>query len=432
MSSLKQLYSDKLRTTDEAVKLVRDGDYIVVASGVSEPPAFLNALSEHRREFHGVKVCQVIPRTPVAYFDPETTENILHMAYFLSPVNRKGVQEGWSDYFPNNFGEIPRMIRDGYLKCDVATSIASPMDEDGYFSISLGPSYTMAAIETARTVILEVNPNVPYAYGNCKVHVRNVTAIVEDSTPVVETGLPQILPVHEAIGQLVAEQIPDGATIQLGYGGIPDAVVSQIKDKKDLGIHTEVFGEGLLRLVEDGIVTNRKKTFMPGKIVATFVAGTRKLYDFMDHNPNLEMHPVDFTNEPHLTGQNDNLMAINAALQIDLLGQCCSESIGTVPFSGTGGQADFVRAANRSRGGKAFIVLPSTAKNGKLSRIVPTLTPGSSVSLSKNDVNYIVTEYGVAQLRGKSAKQRAQELIAIAHPDFREELEEAARKMNVM
>ena len=432
MSSIQQLYREKLCTADEAVKLVQDGDYIVVASGVSEPPAFLTALSAHRREFHGVRVCQVIPRTPVAYFDPETAQNVCHMAYFIAPANRKGVQEGWSDYFPNNFGEIPRMIRDGYMKCDVATSIASPMDEDGYFSISLGPSYTMAAIETARTVILEVNPNVPYAYGNCRVHIRNVTAILEDDKPVTESGLPQILPVHEAIGQLVAEQIPDGATIQLGYGGIPDAVVSQITNKKDLGIHTEVFGDGLLRLVEDGTVTNRKKTFMPGKIVATFVAGTRKLYDFMDRNPNLEMHPVDFTNDPALTGQNDNLMAINATLQIDLLGQCCSESIGTVPFSGTGGQADFVRAANRSRGGKAFIVLPSTAKSGTLSRITPILTPGSSVSLSKNDVNYVVTEFGVAQLRGKSAKQRAQELIAIAHPDFRAELKESAKKMNLL
>jgi acyl-CoA hydrolase len=229
----------------------------------------------------------------------------------------------------------------------------------------------------------------------------------------------------------VADMIDDGATLQIGYGGIPDAVVMQLSAKRDLGIHTEMLGDGILTLVECGAVTNRRKNFMPGKMVATFALGSQRLYKFMHQNPMLEMHPSDFTNDPYLAGRNDNLMSINASLQIDLLGQCGSESIAHLPYSGTGGQVDFVRAANRSNGGKSFIVLPSTAKDDTISRIVPVLAPGTHATTSKNDVNYVVTEYGVAQLRGKSAKQRAQELIAIAHPDFRAELRAQANKMSV-
>ncbi len=432
MLSIKELYRKKLRPAEEAIRLIKRGDTIVVASGVGEPPVLLTALSEHRREFLDVKVCQIIPRKAVGYFDPETVGHICHMAYFISHTSRAGVQQGWIDYLPNNLSEIPRMIRDGYMASDIVLSLASPMDENGYIAISLGTSYTMAAIEKARSVILEVNPNVPYTYGDCLVHISKVTAIVEGDTQVTEIGLPKITPVHEAIGQFVAEQIPDGSTIQLGYGGIPDAVVSQLMHKHDLGIHTEFLGDGLLALVEGGVATNRKKNYLPGKIIATFAGGSRRLYDFMDHNPNLEMHPADFTNDPYLAGQNDNLMAINAAIQVDFLGQCCSETIGSVPYSGTGGQVDFVRAANRSKGGKAFIVLPSTAKDGKLSRIAPVLAKGSVVTTSKNEVNYVVTEYGIAQLRGKSAKQRAREMIAIAHPDFRGELTETAKQMNLL
>jgi len=255
---------------------------------------------------------------------------------------------------------------------------------------------------------------------------------VESSEPVLEVGLPKIGPVQEAIGKYVADLIEDGSTLQIGYGGIPDAVVMQLTAKHDLGIHTEMIGDGILTLVECGAVNNRRKNYLPGKMVATFALGSRKLYRFMDRNPGLEIHPVDYTNDPALAGLNDNLVAINATLQIDLLGQCGSESLGPAPYSGTGGQTDFVRAANRSRGGKAFIVLPSTAKGDAISRVVPALTPGTHVSTSKNDINYVVTEYGVAQLRGKSAKQRARELIAIAHPHFRGELMEQARLMKIL
>ncbi len=259
-----------------------------------------------------------------------------------------------------------------------------------------------------------------------------MTALVESSEPLLEVGLPKIGAVQEAIGKYVAELIPDGATLQIGYGGIPDAVVMQLTDKHDLGIHTEMVGDGIMTLVEAGVVTNRRKNQHRGKMLATFALGSKKLYQFMHRNPALEMHPLNFTNDPFLAGMNDNLISVNATMQVDLIGQCGSESLGFTPYSGTGGQSDFVRAANRSNGGKPFMVLPSTAKDNTISRIVPTLSTGTHVTTSKNDVNYVVTEFGVAQLRGKSAKQRAAALIAIAHPDFRPELHEAARKMNLL
>ena len=432
MANAKELYQEKLCTAIEAIKLVQDGDLLVVPTGVGEPPALLTALSEHRREYHDVKVFQILPLRKFGYIDPETVDHVRHVSFFFGGATRAGGQQGWIDYTPSYFSEMPRMFEDGLLGVDTVFTIASPMDEYGYFSISLGTDYTMAAIKKARTVVVEVNPNVPFANGNCLVHISQVSAIVEDSTPLTEVGLPKIGPVQEAIGKYVADFIEDGSTVQIGFGGIPDAVVMQLTHKHDLGIHTEMFGDGILSLIECGAVTNRHKNYLPGKVVATFALGTKRLYDFMNRNPQLEMHPVDFTNDPFLAGQNDNLVTINASVQVDFLGQCCSESMGSTPYSGTGGQTDFVRAANRSKGGKSFIVLPATAKDGKVSRITPTLTPGSAISTSKNDVNYVVTEYGVAQLRGKSAKQRAQALIAIAHPDFRDELTEAAKKMNLM
>ncbi|MGZ5202592.1 MAG: acetyl-CoA hydrolase/transferase family protein, partial [Telluria sp.] len=283
----------------------------------------------------------------------------------------------------------------------------------------------------ARAVVLEVNPHVPFTHGQCHVHVSQVSALVENEDPILEVGLPTIGPVQEAIGKHVADMIEDGSTLQIGYGGIPDAVVMQLTAKRDLGVHTEMIGDGILKLVESGSINNRCKTLMPGKMIATFALGSRKLYEFMHQNPMLEMHPSSFTNDPYIAGQNDKLVSINASLQVDLLGQCGSESIGHLPYSGTGGQADFVRAANRSRGGKSFIVLPSTARGGTVSRIAPMLSAGTHVTTSKNDVNYVVTEYGVAQLRGKSAKERARALIAIAHPDFRAWLREEADRLCV-
>lgn len=430
--SVKSQYQSKLVSAADAIDQIKDGDFIIIPTGVGEPPALLTALSEQRRRFRDVKLGQILAVRKYGYFDPETVDHVRHVAFFYGAASRAGGQAGWVDFIPSYFSEMPSQIERGQIPADVVLSMASPMDQHGYFSLSLGADYTMAAVARARAVVLEVNPNVPYANGNCHVHISQVTALIESSDPVMEVGLPKIGPVQQAIGKYVADMIDDGSTLQIGYGGIPDAVVMQLSAKHDLGIHTEMIGDGILSLIESGAVTNRKKNYLPGKMVATFALGSRKLYQFMDRNPALEIHPADFTNDPYLAGKNDNLVAINATLQIDLLGQCGSESLGHLPYSGTGGQSDFVRGANRSRGGKAFIVLPSTAKDDSITRIVPVLSPGTHVSTSKNDINYVVTEFGVAQLRGKSAKQRAQELISIAHPDFRAELAESARKLNLL
>lgn len=430
--SVKSQYQSKLVSAADAIDQIKDGDFIIIPTGVGEPPALLTALSEQRRRFRDVKLGQILAVRKYGYFDPETADHVRHVAFFYGAASRAGGQAGWVDFIPSYFSEMPSQIERGQIPADVVLSMASPMDQHGYFSLSLGADYTMAALARARAVVLEVNPNVPYANGNCHVHISQVTALIESSEPVMEVGLPKIGPVQQAIGKYVADMIEDGSTLQIGYGGIPDAVVMQLSAKHDLGIHTEMIGDGILSLIESGAVTNRKKNYLPGKMVATFALGSRKLYQFMDRNPALEIHPVDFTNDPYLAGKNDKLVAINATLQIDLLGQCGSESLGHRPYSGTGGQSDFVRGANRSRGGKAFIVLPSTAKDDSITRIVPVLSPGTHVSTSKNDINYVVTEFGVAQLRGKSAKQRAQELISIAHPDFRAELAESARKLNLL
>lgn len=431
MQTAAQQYEEKRRSAEQALDLLRDGDMIIVPTGAGEPPALLGALSAQRRRFHDIRVAQILAMRKFAYFDEETAAHVRHAALFFGGASRAGGQGGWCDFIPNYFSEIPAMIERGQMPADVVVSLASPMNAQGYFALSLGADYTMAAVAKARAVVLEVNPNVPFAHGQCHVHISQVSALVEDDAAILEVGLPNIGPVQEAIGAYVAEMIDDGSTLQIGYGGIPDAVVMQLTAKRDLGVHTEMLGDGILKLVECGAVNNSRKTFLPGKMVATFALGSRRLYQFMHQNPMIEMHPSNTTNDPWLAGQNDKLMAINASLQVDLLGQCGSESIGHLPYSGTGGQADFVRAANRSRGGKAFIVLPSTARNDTISRIVPTLSPGTHVTTSKNDVNYVVTEYGVAQLRGKSAKQRADALIAIAHPDFRTALREAANKLCV-
>lgn len=422
-------YASKRCSPEQALELLKDGDTVIVPTGAGEPPALLHALSARRTAFRDIKVAQILAMRKYGYFDCDTVDHVRHVALFFGGASRAAGQAGWADFIPAYFSELPGLIQRGLVPADVVFSLASPMDEHGNFALSLAADYTMAAIRKARVVVLEVNPNVPVAHGDCIVHLSQVTALVESDEAVIEVGLPAIGAVQEAIGKQVADMIEDGSTLQIGYGGIPDAVVQQLTSKRDLGVHTEMIGDGILKLVECGAVNNSRKTFMPGKMVATFALGSRRLYDFMHRNPVLEMHPVSFTNDPYLAGQNDKLVAINASLQVDLLGQCGSESLAHLPYSGTGGQVDFVRAANRSNGGKAFIVLPSTAKEGAISRIVPTLTPGTHVTTGKNDVNYVVTEHGVAQLRGKSARQRAEALIGIAHPDFRAELREAAKRI---
>jgi acyl-CoA hydrolase len=430
--SAQAMYLQRRRDAYDAVAEVRDGETVVVPIGVGEPPALLHALSERRRDFRDVTVFQLLPLARAEYFDPDTTQHVRHSSAFLGAASRPGAGEGWIDYCPAHFSELPGLFRRGLLPCDVVFARASAMDEHGYFALGLSADYTMAAIERARAIVLEVNPQVPFTFGDCHVHVSQVAAVVESDDPLFELPTPPIGPVEAAIGRYVAEMIPDGATLQIGIGAIPDAVVQQLAGKNDLGVHTEMFGDGILTLLEAGVITNQRKNVHHGKMLATFALGSRRLYAFMHRNPALEMYPVDVTNDPMLAGQNDNLHSINGTLQVDLIGQCGSESLGFRPYSGTGGQVDFVRASNRSDGGRAFIVVPSTAKGGTVSRIAPTLAPGTHVTTGKNDVNYVVTEYGVAQLRGRTARERARALIDIAHPDFRDELTDAAAQMRLL
>jgi acyl-CoA hydrolase len=416
----------------DAAGLVRDGDTVVVPTGVGEPPALLHALSARRHELRDVAVSQILPLRKFAYLDPDTRANVRHDAYFFGGANRAGGQAGWVDYVPAYFSELPMLIERGLSPADVVVSLASPMDEHGYFSLSLAPDYTMAAIRRARVVLLEVNPNVPFANGDCLVHISQVAGLVESDEELFEVGLPEIGPVQQAIGKYVAELIDDGSTLQIGYGGIPDAVVMQLQHKRDLGIHTEMLGDGILSLIESGAVTNRRRPSCRagrsppsrsarGACTAACTA-TRASRCTRWSSPTTPTWPA----------RNDKLCAINATMQIDLIGQCGSESLGHLPYSGTGGQADFVRAANRSEGRQGLHRAALHGQERHLSRIVPTLSPGTHVTTSKNDINYVVTEYGVAQLRGKTARQRAEALIGIAHPDFRGELRDAARKMNLL
>ena len=337
----------------------------------------------------------------------------------------------WADFTPNYFHEIPRLIREVWPS-DAAGAIVSPMDEHGFFSLGLGVDYTWEALHKAKKVIFEVNQDAPRCHGNCQVHISNVSHVYESNDPLLELPVIPLSEVDKAIGGYVAEQINDGSTLQIGFGGVPNAVCKALENKKDLGIHTEMITEGIMELAECGAVNCSRKNYNHGKMIGTFAWGSKRLYEFMHNNPMLQMHPVDYTNEPYNVGQNDNMVAINSTIEIDLLGQCCSESMGPKQWSGTGGQVDFFRGVNISKGGKGFVTMPSTAKKGAVSRIVPTLEPGAVVTTNKNDVDHVVTEYGIAKIRGQNARQRALGLIRICHPDFRDELKTAAQKMKVI
>jgi len=430
--SPQSLLAQKRMNAYDAVKLVKDGETVVLPCGAGEPPLLLRTISEHRREFKNVSIAQLLQFLPFDYIDASTVDNIRHVAYMLGECTRAGAQAGWVDILPCHFSELPRMLRRGDLPVDVVLSIASPMDEEGYFHLSMAPDYTLAAIERAHTVVLESSSQCPTTYGDCRVHISQVTAVVESDSPMPRLPSPPMGEVERTIGQYVADLVPDGATLQIGWGGIPNAVMADLMHKKDLGIHSEMIGDSILPLIEAGVINGSRKTIDRGKIIGTFAAGSPALYKFIDRNPMVEMHPCDYVNMPYVAGQNDNLISINASLQVDLLGQCGSESLGARPFSGSGGQFDFVRAANISNGGKAIIVLPATAKGGTQSRIYSTLPAGTHVTTLKNDVGYIVSEFGVAKLRGKTLRERALAMISIAHPDFRDELKHQAKTLNLI
>jgi 4-hydroxybutyrate CoA-transferase len=422
-----ELYRRKLTTAQEAVSLIQSDSHVYLGGGAGVPQVLERAMVARADELHNVQVISVLTFAGAEYLAPEYASSFRHRGLFLGENAREAVGAGRADFTPIFLSEIPRLFRDGTLPLDMALIQVSPPDEHGFCSFGCEVGCTKPAAQSARTVIAEVNARMPRVLGDSFIHVSKLDKIVETDYPPPEASQGGFTETHERIGALIAEMIPDGATLQLGIGSIPDAVLFHLKDKRDLGIHSELFSDGVIDLVERGVITNEKKTLHPGKIIAGFLFGSQPLYEFVHDNALIELHPTDYVNDPFIIAQNDCMIAINSALEVDLTGQVCADSIGPRFYSGIGGQVDFVRGAARARGGKPIIALPATAKGDELSRIVPQLKPGAGVVTSRGDVHYVVTEFGVASLHGKNIRERACELIKIAHPKFREGLERYAR-----
>jgi len=417
-------YRQKLQTADEALRVLRSGMRVYIQPGNAEPETLAEALLKRGPFVHDVEVVHMMTLGRAGYVAPEMAGHFRHNAMFIGSNVRDAINDGRADYTPIYLSEIEELFETGAMPIDVALIQVSPPDSHGFCSFGVSIDTTLSAAKYAHFVIAQVNDQMPRTYGDSFIHISQISAIVESSRPLCELPRTKITELHVAIGRNVAGLIDDGAVIQTGIGGIPDAVLRFLMDRKDLGIHSELVTDGVIPLIESGVITGERKNFKPRKIILGFVLGTRKLFDFVDNNPEFEFHPTAYVNDPLLIARNDNMVAINSALQIDLTGQVCSDSIGTQFYSGIGGQVDFIKGASHSKGGKPIIALPSTAKNGTVSRIVPTLDPGAGVVTSRGLIRYVVTEYGVAYLHGKTIRERAKAMIEIAHPSFRDELYE--------
>ena len=416
-------YKSKLVTAEDAVKYIPSNSRVVMGHAVAEPFKLVEAMVKNKESYENVEIVHMVAMGKGEYTQSDMDGHFRHNALFVGGSTREAVGEGRADYTPCFFSEVPKLFKEGYMDVDVALVHLSRPDDKGFCSYGVSVDYTKPAAEAARIVIAEINDKMPRTLGESFIHVSDIDLIVETSYDLAELKPPNIGEIEKLIGENCAKLIDDGDTLQLGIGAIPDAVLMFLKDKKDLGIHTEMFSDGVVDLVEAGVVNNKKKTLHKDKMIVTFLMGTRKLYDFVDNNENVEFYPVDYVNDPKIIMQNDHMVSINSCIQVDLMGQVVSESIGLKQFSGVGGQVDYVRGASMANGGKSIIAMPSTASRGKVSRIVPFITEGSAVTTSRNDVHYIVTEYGIANLKGKTLRDRAKALIAIAHPDFRDELQ---------
>lgn len=429
----KDKYKEKMADAAAAVACIQPGRRVFIGSGAGEPIDLVEALAGHRG-LTDTEVIHILTLGVAPYTEERLGGNFRHNAYFIGPNVRQAVSEGRADYTPIFLSEIPRLFRRRRVVIDFALISVSEPDAHGYCSYGVSTDIVKAAAESASVVIAEINSTMPRTLGDCFIHVDDMDYLVPTDRPVMEApqGVPDEL--CSRIGKHIASLVEDGSTLQLGIGRIPDAVLYYLADAglKDLGIHTEMFSDGVIPLIEKGIINNRAKTIHPGKIVASFVMGSRKLYDFIDNNPFIEFHPTEYTNDPFIIAQNPKMVSINAAIEVDLTGQVCSDSLGEMFYSGIGGQVDFVRGASRSDGGKAIIALPSTAMNESISRIVPHLKTGAGVVTSRGDVHYIVTEFGCAYLHGKSIRERAMALIQIAHPKFRPWLLGEAKARNLV
>jgi acyl-CoA hydrolase len=414
----RERYTEKVETPGQAVRRIRHGSRVFIGSGAGEPQSLVHALAA-RENLDDAEIVHIMTLGVAPYAEPRFDQRFRHNAFFIGANTRQAVNEGRADYTPVFLSEIPRLFRDGRIVIDVALVQVSEPDEHGYCSYGVSTDIVKSAAESAKVVIAEVNSQAPRALGDCFIHVRDITAVVPCDDPILEAPQGEESELALAIGRHIADLVEDGATLQLGIGQIPDAVLRYLGDRRDLGVHTEMFSDGVLPLIDAGVITNARKTLHRGKMVASFVLGSRTLYDFVDDNPMVEFHPTEYINDPFVIAQNERMTSINSALEVDLTGQVCADSLGPLFYSGIGGQVDFVRGASRARGGKAIIALPSTAEDGTVSRIVPTLKPGAGVVTSRGDVHYVVTEYGVAYLHGKTIRERATALIQVAHPRFR-------------
>lgn len=418
-----QDFTSKSIPMERAALLVHSDDNVFVSGNAASPIAFLKTLALRKEELTNVSLYHLLllGKDPLA--DESMKGHIRHVAFFVGRAEREAVIKGRADYIPIFLSEIPSVISRGIKPMNVVYVMVSPPDEYGYMSLGVECAASKVAVEYGKTVVAQVNTYMPRTHGDTFIHISDVDYIVEHSEPLIELEIPEYTEVEHRIAQHIAPLIDDGSTLQLGIGGIPNAVLSELEGKQNLGIHTEMVSDGVLCAIEKGIVTNMQKNFHPQKAVATFVLGTKRLYEFVNDNPMFEFLPCDYTNNPFYIAQNEKMVSINSAIEVDITGQVCADSMGPQIYSGFGGQLDFVRGASASKGGKAIIALPSTAKNGTLSRIVPFLKNGAGVVTTRGDVHYVVTEYGVASLFGKNLRERAKLLINIAHPDFRNELE---------
>jgi 4-hydroxybutyrate CoA-transferase len=425
-------YKKKLATAEEAVAAIKSKNRVYISGNAATPYVLMKALASRKDELKDVELVHVLLMGEDPLSKPEMGGHFRHNSLFVGPADREAINEGRADYVPIFLHQIPDLFYSNQMPLDVVMVHLSPPDEHGFMSFGVEVLASKAAVETAKVVVAQVNEKMPRVLGDSFIHISRVHKIVEISEDLPQLQKKAFTEMERKIGHFIAKLIEDGSTLQLGIGGIPDAVLSALKGRKDLGIHTEMVSDGVMEAIESGMITGAKKTFHPYKVILTFLLGSDRLYEFADNNPIFEAHPTDYTNHPFNVSRNDNMVAINSAIEVDITGQVCSDSVGTYIYSGFGGQVDFIRGAAHSKGGKPIIALPSTAKGGEMSRIVPFLKKGAGVVTTRADVKYVVTEYGVAYLHGKNLQERTRALIDIAHPDFRDDLIKEAKSRHLL
>ncbi|MEA3288278.1 MAG: acetyl-CoA hydrolase/transferase C-terminal domain-containing protein [Candidatus Marinimicrobia bacterium] len=416
-------YQSRIGTPEEAMSLIKSRDSVYLHAGAATPQIFVNAFSERVMQLEGVVISHILSLGNAKYVTPEMEGHVRLNSLFTGTNVREAVNAGRADWTPIFLSEIPGLYKNGHIPVDVAIIHISPPDSHGFCSFGVSTDTTIAACKVAKTIVAMVNQQMPRVHGDNFIHASKLDFIVEADEPLFQAPKVALSERHMQIGKYIASLIEDGSTLQMGIGAIPDATLHYLKDKRNLGIHTEMFSDGVVELVESGVINGEEKTLHPGKVVSSIVMGSQHVYDFIHENPFMEFHPTDYVNDPYIIAQNSKMVAINSSIEIDLTGQVCSDSMGRTNWSGIGGQVDFMRGASRSKGGVPIIAMPSTAKRGTQSRIVLDLKPGAAVTTSRGDVHNIITEFGIAHLHGKTLRERAKALIEIAHPDFREELE---------